>query len=447
MKSHNLFRISVLCVLLQSLWLSGCATHSSRMVQASADQVSEQAVINQVSTQLEALEARVAAAQANDVSTFAPYDMDKALDALGSARRYYEEFMLEPQKVNKSVSLFFGETLGQKTLSLISEANAALVRAEENKRQADIILGESNENFKWLKKFNAQVNFRYEFADIERAQKSMISMVARGDLDRARARLPQLLNEQKALEIVAAQHFYLNDLSQRIEREGRYDLDRYASLSYGGAVSALNRAKVVIAQDTRNEAAILEAKSQAEFSFEVAHAVASDMKRLVNMDRQEMERWLIMLTTKLGETSQMLGIKDLRNHSLLDQIELIASAAKNQGSQLAPNQAVAVVPAAVPAAVNAAPVAAPTATSTAAVATPSAEAAPASAAVAQTDTALVNRVTKLEQTLSQQIQALADQMKKMQALNQRASVSTPVITKPAKRSYVPLSERKSLFSY
>lgn len=432
MKNQRLSRIFLVCLLTQGLFVSGCATHGARMVKQSEQQVSEQNVVAQVATQLEALEARMSEAQANDVTRFAPYDMKDATSALNSARRYYEDFRLEPQNVNKSVSLFFGETMGQKTLGLISKANAALGRAEENKRQADIILSESNENFVWLKKVNAQVNFPYAYRELERSQKTMIDMVARGNLDRARARLPQMLKEQRALEIVAAQHFHLDTLSQRIEREGRYELNRYANLSYSASVNALNKAKVVVAQDPRNEAAILEAKQQTEFAFDVAGAVAKDMKRLVNMDREEMERWLIMVTTKLGKAGVALGANDIRNQSLLDQVELIAEAARSQEAtpvQTAPAQAVSaelVAETAAPAEAKAAE-------------TPATEAA---SAAPTADAGLVNRVSKLEQTLSQQIQALSDQMKKMQALNQSAAVAMP-----SKETNVPLRKRRSLFVY
>src|SRR5690606_23255123 len=144
---------------------------------------------------------------------------------------------------------------------------------------------------------------------------------------------PHFLAEQRALEIIAAQRFYLYDLDRQIDREGRTNLNRYAPISYTSSVGALNKAKAIIAQDPRDEESILAAKKQAEFSIEVANAVAADMQRLANMDRQEMERWLILLTTRLHEMGQAVGAEDVRNHELMEQLNLLTQAATNAGQE------------------------------------------------------------------------------------------------------------------
>ena len=325
--------LAMLAVLSQGLLVSGCATRGSLVAQQAEQQASEHSIISQVSEAIATTEARMAKAQADNTEMFAPSHMDEAMQALSDARRYSERFQQDPSSVNDSISLFFGDSMGEKALSLISQANDALTRAEENKRVADEIFAASNENFTWLKKFKAQVYFRYEYDNLERTQRYLVGYVADGRLEAARQGMPRFLSEQKALEALAAQRFYLYEITQRVEREGRYTLDRYAALSYGGAVGALNKAKAVIAQDTRNEAAILQAKAQAEFAFEVAHAVAADMQKLLDMDRQEMERWLILLAAKLNEVGQSMGANDVRNHSLFKQLELLTEAAKQNSYQ------------------------------------------------------------------------------------------------------------------
>ena len=79
---------------------------------------------------LDATEARFAKAQAANVGTFAPSPMANAELALREARRYTERFQNDPDLVRQSMSLFFGETMGDKTLGLIAEANDALMRGD-----------------------------------------------------------------------------------------------------------------------------------------------------------------------------------------------------------------------------------------------------------------------------------------------------------------------------
>lgn len=414
-RPSHIFRIAFLLVMGQVLFLTGCATSSYKLMQQAEQRVNEQSLLSQISTQLEAVEHRVAAAQANDVGTFAPDDMNAALSALSGARRYYDMFKLEPEKIHKSASLFFGDSMGKETLTLLSKAVTALSRAEDNKRRSDSLLAGSVENFKWIKKFQAQTYFPYAFRDLERAHNGLIKQVSRGGFERAQRALPQLLREQKALEIMAAQRFYLQDISKRVERDGRYTLDRYAALSYGGSLGALNHAKSVIAKNTRDEAAILAAKVEAEFAFEIAHAVAGDMLKLSKMDRREMERWLLLLTKKLNETGKALGSDDVRDRSLLAQLEMVAKVAKSQGDKLTEaDQAVIETEGVLDKAVEG-------------------------------SDALAGRVVTLEEertSLSRQLETLAAQMDEMKSSNQRVAAQDQLIVKD---EYIPLSQRKSLF--
>lgn len=414
-RSRRIPQVVFVVLLGQLLFLSGCATNSYKLMQESEQRVGEQSLFTQVSERMDAMEKRVATAQANDVGAFAPDDMSSALSALSKARRYYNQFKLEPGKINKSASLFFGDSMGEETLSFLAKAAEALDRAEANKRRSDSLLAGSVENFGWLKKFQAQTYFPYAFRDLERAHEGLIRRVARGRFESAQQALPQLLREQKALEIMSAQRFYLQDISKRVEREGRYTLDRYAALSYGGSLGALNRAKSVIAQNPRNEVAILEAKADAEFSFEVAHAVAGDMQKLADMNRREMERWLLLLTAKLNETGKALGSNDIRDRSVLSQLELIAKAARGQNEKLAKADNTVL------------------------------ETEQMLDVTEEGNDELANRVIKLEKersALGRQVEALAAQMDEINGANQKLLAQDKLIVKD---QYVPLSQRKSLF--
>ena len=392
------FKLSTLAMVLvvgQGVLLSGCSSHSAMMVKQVEQQSSDQQRIQQVMEALQITEARLAQAQAENAELYAPHDMDEAKAALGEARRYSDRIQADPKNVNESISLFFGETMGEKTLALISTANDALGRAEANKKQAETIFADANENFLWLKKFEAPVHFRYEYQDLERTQRRLVEYLADGRADKARDGLPRLLKEQRALETAAAQRYYLFEISQKVEWQAHSNLNRYASISYSGAVGVLNKAKNVIAQDTRNEEAILVAKAEAEFYFEVAGAVAADMQKLSKMDRNEMERWLMLLTTKLNEAAKVMGADDVRNRELMQQMDLLTAAAKQQAEQAEPQVTVE--------------------EASAEVAKPVQAQAP--------QKAISDRITELENTLSQQVQALMEQLNAMKAANKTAQAA------------------------
>ena len=405
-------RLVILFLLCQGLMLSGCSTRSALMEQQVQEQTSAQELIQKVTQALEATETRLAKAQSSDVGTYSPSQLASAESSLREARRYAERLQDDPDLVNQSMSLFFGETMGDKTLALISKANDALTQAEENKQQADAIFTTVNDNFVWLKKFQAPTYFPYEYQDLQRAQEQMVEYVANGELDEAQRRLPRFLSEQRALEIVSAQRFYLHDLGLRIARESGTDIERYAPISYSGAQGALNKAKAVIAQNPRDENSILAAKKNAEFSIEVAQAVATDMQRLTSMERQNMERWLILVTAKLNEMGQAVGAQDVRNKELVQQLELLAQAASHKDLT----------------AQSAAPVAA---------AEPVAKAEP--VAVAETPAApaaqqaMDHRMTQLEQSIAEQLKALSDQINAMKQVDVSARVIPlvePVVPAP-----------------
>ncbi|MDX1694898.1 MAG: hypothetical protein R3208_14120 [Ketobacteraceae bacterium] len=399
---------------------AGCSTHSARLMQQTEQQTREQAIINRIAESLEALEQRMSKAQANEVARYAPRQLDRANAALEGARDYYQRFRMQPGNVNKSISLFFGDTMGEKALSLISEANDALTRAEAVKQRADKLFAEVNENFEWLRKFQAPTYFPYEYDDIERHHQRLIAMVADGRLDAAQDRSATLKREQRALEIAAAQRFYLDAISKRIEREDRYTLERYARLSYNRAVSALNRARHLIARDPRNEGQVIAARDYAEFAFEMAHAIAADMTRLQQMEREEMERWLIVLTNRILQVSQALGTGDLRRQPVLEQLaQLVQAAAGSQ--QIADRSSEP--------------------GGDKALADDDTAAAEASDGDEQ-DAPVTDRLSRLEKSLSEQIQALSREVATMKAAQQQVSV--PLYEDDG---YVPLNERKSLFNY
>lgn len=431
--SRGIPRLVFILALGQFVFLSGCATNSFKLMQESEQRVSEQSLFSQVSQQMEVLEKRVATAQAEDVGVFAPADMRYALSSLADARKYFDQFKVEPEKINKPVSLFFGDSMGEETLSLLAKATKALDRAEENKRKSDSLLAGSDENFKWLKKFNAQISYPYAYRDLERAHEGLIGKVSNGRFASAEKMLPQLLREQNALEIMSAQRFYLKDISQRVEREGRYELNRFAALSFNGSLGALNKAKAVIAKNPRNEERILAAKKDAEFSFEVAHAVSGDMQKLVDMDKREMERWLLLLTAKLNEAGMALGANDVRDLSVLDQLEQVTNAAKGQREKLAQAET---------------PVSSVDSVLEMGVAIGEAiggDSNDPSTAIVSGNKELAGRVIKLEQertSLGRQLEALSSQMDEIQAANQKLIAKDDALVKD---EYVPLSQRKSLF--
>ncbi len=136
------------------------------------------------------------------------------------------------------------------------------------------------------------------------------------------------------------------------------------------------------------------------------------MQRLTNMERQNMERWLILVTAKLKEMGQAVGAEHVRNKELVQQLELLAQAAAHK-DQTAP---------------GAAPVAATQpAAKTEPVAVAETPAAPAAGE------AIDHRMTQLEQSIAGQLKALSDQINAMKQVDVSARViplADPVVPAP-----------------
>lgn len=384
----KLIMLILIALLAQAALLSGCSTQTALMGQSDQNQE----LTKQVAEAIRTTESRIAKAQADGVEKYSPDQMEKAKDALAEAQRYNKRIQANPENANKSISLFFSDTVAGKALSLIAEADAALSQAETNKQQADALFEDANENFVWLEKFQAPVQFRDEYEDLQRDERYLIGYVTLGKMETARLQMPKFLQQQRALEVEAAQRFYLHDLSDRVAREKGYTLDRFAPLSYSASIDALNTAKEVVAKDTRDEAAILAAKENAQFSFNMAHAVATDMQQLLDMDRRDMERWLMLMATKLNELGNSLGANDVRDQELLKQLDLLAAVAKQQHDLAEANaQQVAKAEAENKDRVE--------------------------------EKAINDRMTQLEQNLADQVKALSDQLNAMKAENKSAQAA------------------------
>lgn len=407
----------IVIAIFQLALVSGCSTQSALMMKQVEQNASDQQRVQQVLEALKVTESRLAKAQSENVEIYAPKQMDEASRALIEVRRYSDNFQANPEKVNSSISLFFSKTMGEDAMALIAKANDALDKADDNKKQADTIFAEANENFIWLKKFEAPIHFRSQYRELEGTQQRLIDYVADGKADAARNGLPRLLQGQRALEVAAAQRFYLYELSQKIERYEQHTVNRYAPLSYSNALAALNQTRTIITKNPRDRNAIITAKNETRFTFAMAKAVAADMYKLADMNRDEMERWLILLVTKLHEMGQAMGATDVRNHKLAQQVELLADSVKQDGVQLITGVEQVVK----------------TDDDT------KTEELLSSEENSPVEEGIQQRMTQLEQSLAEQIKALSEQLKEMKATNKSAQAPVDYEV-PA-----PISERKSLF--
>ncbi|MBV1881903.1 MAG: hypothetical protein KUG82_09735 [Pseudomonadales bacterium] len=328
MNKNYSFKFLFLLYLGLQLNLTGCVSDSHQLMMKTEKQIDEQAIVTNVATKLDLLETRVAKARASGISLLGNDDMNEALDALAEARRYHSRFLRNSTGVKSSTSLLFGQPTGEKALSLIAQANTALLRAENNKRDSDAILKEFTENMEWLKKFEAPFYFPSEYSEIEKAHSKLLAQIAKGRTDKAVKQLPLFLREQKALEIVSAQQHYLKVMSRKIEEASNGNISRYAEQSFHKCVAAYNRASLTIAINPRDDKAIADATQDIEQALSIAHSIAQDMQRLAGMDQLQMERWLLLLTTQLQLAGIELGGADLSQLSVLEQAETLANLAR-----------------------------------------------------------------------------------------------------------------------
>jgi hypothetical protein len=337
MKHHQMIRCTGAALVMTALLtLGGCASTAPENLVEEVNQVQQdQLNFKVVGDALATLSGRMNEATKQDWTYYAPVQMEQARQSQKEAIELFDDYKLTPEKTNKSHSLFSSATYGEKTLEYISVADQSLDHALRIKQEADTVLVESFKYLVILEKLNAAKHFSDFYHHITNTHDKLVGAIAKGDIDVAKKGLPELLKQEQALEVKAAQRFYLDGLKKRLAQMRDSLLDREAPASMKAAVAMVNRAGTQVSADPRHEIQITKAVDEARFTLDVVESVASEVKKLRVLNGGQFEPVVLHLTSEIGRIGRVLEQPDVRNLSLDAQFAAMVKAASVQASELA----------------------------------------------------------------------------------------------------------------
>ena len=145
------------------------------------------------------------------------------------------------------------------------------------------------------------------------------------DVAKAKAKLLQELHE---LEIKVVKHNALNQSDVLFKEVTSIGGKRLAPKTFEKAEQAQREANAVIEEDVKNDAAIAEAAKKYEFAAFHALHVTRAVDKLASLDRSEYETYVLDLETKLQAIAEAFDYRDIRNHALHEQIQVLTGLAQ-----------------------------------------------------------------------------------------------------------------------
>jgi hypothetical protein len=148
---------------------------------------------------------------------------------------------------------------------------------------------------------------------------------AKKDSVKDKAKLMQAINE---LEIKVVKHNTLNEADIVLTKVESMGGKRLAPKTYQQAKQALQAANDIIEKNVKDEKAIEQAGQAYKFAvFHVLH-VARTVDQLESLDRSGYEDYVLDLENRLAAVAQAFDQRDIRNHALHEQIQVLTGLAR-----------------------------------------------------------------------------------------------------------------------
>lgn len=291
------FRIRTsVCIMTSVFLLGGCANNQiaeTERVEAKA----AHAAIKRALTPKEAIakaEQNIAKAEQENFAFFAPTHLQQAQEALLLAKQL--EQSPDPKRPN----------------GVIEESLAASHYIElglKNKDDVLLYLKEAIAHKRVLQSLDVPDRFTEEYNLILNDFATLIRMIERGNAEQA-------LNQQKPmrlamteLEIKALKDEHLSYAQKLLDEADALDADRYAPKSFEKAQQKFRIANQYIEQHFRDRKGIHQQGLDATSLAQLALEVCIESKRIMTMDSQESEKYVLAIQDKLSSFSRSLGQK------------------------------------------------------------------------------------------------------------------------------------------
>ncbi|GAA5194169.1 hypothetical protein [Ferrimonas gelatinilytica] len=319
-----LFVKSVFLPLLLSLLLvGGCASHPDSEPQPSQDQ--QQARVMEIASGIEQLEV---VASDDDLAWFATAAMRRGRDALAEARAQHALFAAQPDRMYERLGVFSTRSRAEAAEDALTDARQAFAQAQRVRSLAEEALAEAFANRQVLRQLEAPRWYPDAYELLELRLKSLVDLVAAERLTRVTEGEPALLAQQHQLEVKTVRRIYLAPHRTRLEELNNEGLDLTAPQTYQAAAHQLDRAWQAVERNPRDLDGIARQAEITRFAVAHAHHLGNELQQLDLQEKPEREIYLLSLEAQLARLAEVLGLPDLREYPLQQQLKQLLLAAE-----------------------------------------------------------------------------------------------------------------------
>ena len=137
-----------------------------------------------------------------------------------------------------------------------------------------------------------------------------------------------LLQELQGLEIKVVKYNFLNESNIVFTEVKSLGGKRLAPKTFETAEQALQEVNAIIEKNVNDEDAIVEAAKKYEFAVFHALHITRAVDKLGSLSTSDYETYLLDLETKLQAIAEAFDYRDMRNHALYEQIQLVTGLAR-----------------------------------------------------------------------------------------------------------------------
>ncbi|SHH77189.1 hypothetical protein SAMN02745129_2901 [Ferrimonas marina] len=311
------------------LGLAGCASQPS-VDPATQNPDKQQAQIDAVWSRIDALEGPL---QDEELAWFATAQMRRANSTWQDARQQYQLYAQTPERMYERLGVFSTRSRYQASQESLEDAEKLVQQAQEIRDQAKEQLAEPFHNREVLRSLDAQSLHSTTYQQLDEQLKSLVDNIASGRLSRALSAQPALLKAQRELEVRTVRDIYLTPHRRELERQKNEGLDQTAPASYEQASQRLEAAWKHVEAFPRDLDTVAAQAEATRFALAHSRHLGQDLQSLDKADRAERESYLLGLETQLAQLSHSLGMEDLRDRPLKQQLKELNKVLQKQMRQ------------------------------------------------------------------------------------------------------------------
>lgn len=286
----------------------------------------------QAQSALDLATAAVDKAQAEQLSAYAPERIQDALKLFEKAKAIYTkastsngEYLLE------KASLFSSQSNLQELQGYQADIQRLINESAAIKDKQLAILRPVDELYSILDKFNGQAIFSKRYEQTLNAKASLIKEIRSGNEGKQAQILEGLLSDLTTLEKDVVEHVYFNELSNQAKMLAKTDLAQQVNVAFSDFSAALSEGIQYSQNNVRDYSGIERLQKNSHHLLERASSLNDTVNKLkAAVKAATLENELLALEVHLFQLSQALGLGDIRNRSLEQQLNEINAALKNK---------------------------------------------------------------------------------------------------------------------